>query len=111
MIVLFYILVQSLAFLIIQKCKKSNRLGIEIINQMSTLEKLLNDILVIVQNKDDIENSDSKKSQIIAQSIIDILKKKNEVSVKIDKNVKFITESTSSQSIELVKVNRSSIDK
>ena len=62
-IILFYVIVQTLALLIIQKWKKSNRLGIEIINQMSTLEKLLNDILLIVQTKEDIENSDSKKSQ------------------------------------------------
>ena len=110
-IMLFYILTQSLVFVLMQKWKKSNKLGIELIDQISNLEKLLNDILTIIQTKDDIENAESKRSLMLAQSIIDLLRKKNEVSIKIDQHFKVITETSTLQTIEFRDINKTEIDK
>lgn len=53
-IILFYILTLSFYSILNHKCRKSNRFEIDMINRVSNMESLLNEILTKNQSKDEI---------------------------------------------------------
>lgn len=68
-IILFYILTQTFYTLLIHKCKKSSRFEIDMINRVSNLESLLNEVLIKNQSKDEIVHVGISRALLLAKKM------------------------------------------
>ena len=80
-VILFYILNQSLITILSQKCRRSSKFEIDMINRVSNLEGLLNEILIKNQSKDEVIKAGINRALILAKKIKKQSKPRNKLPV------------------------------